>query len=256
MKLPKHHYIPVFYLKQWTKDGRVTAFRRLHGKVVATPKPPTHTGYVRGLYWLEGAEPSLANRIETLLMGRIDNNAAIAHQMILNDQIHSLPKVVRLAWSRFIVGLLIRSPATVKNIYDRMTNPTAKEYKELSREFERDFPGKRYEDISPLEMKREAMYSLVKLMQNAQVEDMLNSMTWTVYDLGLPELRFFTSDRPVIMTNGLATKSGHLALPLSPQKMFVAFANKDIQAEIKALSPWHIADQANEVVIRSAIEVA
>jgi hypothetical protein len=46
-------------------------------------------------------------------MGRIDNNAAIAHQMILNDQIHSLPKVVRLAWSRFIVGLLIRSPASV-----------------------------------------------------------------------------------------------------------------------------------------------
>lgn len=256
MKLPKHHYIPVFYLKQWATDGKVTAFRRLNDKVVATPKSPSLTGYVRGLYWLEGAEPGVANRIETLLMSPIDNNAAIAHRMILNDEIQSLPKVVRLAWSRFIVGLLIRSPATVKNIYDRMSNPTAKEYKDLKKEFERDFPGRRYEDIPPLEMKRGAMYSLAKLMQNAQVEDMLNSMMWTVYDLGLPELRFFTSDRPVIMTNGLAKKDGHLALPISPRKMFFAFANKDIAAEIKGLSPWHIADQANHVVIRSAIEVA
>jgi hypothetical protein len=81
-KLPKHHYIPVFYLKQWSgPDGRVTAFRRPHGdKVVATPKPPSHTGYVRGLYWLDGAaDPDMANRVETLIMGRIDHNAALAH---------------------------------------------------------------------------------------------------------------------------------------------------------------------------------
>ena len=95
--------------------------------------------------------------------------------------------------------VLIRSPATVKNIYDRMTNPTAKEYRELSREFARDFPGKKYKDISPLEMKRAAMYALVKLMQNPQVEDMLNGMNWTVYEMPLPELSFFTSDRPVII---------------------------------------------------------
>lgn len=253
-KLPKHHYIPVFYLKHWAKNGKVTAFRRLHDKVVATPKPPTHTGYVRGLYWLEGADPTLANRIQTLLMGRIDHNAAIAHQMMLNDSVDSLPQIVRLAWSRFVVGLLLRSPATVKNIYDRMSNPTAKEYRDLKRDFERDFPGKRYEDISPLEMKRGAMYALVKLMQNAEVEAMLASMIWTVYDLGLPELNFFTSDRPVIMANGLAKKNGHLAIPLSSRKMFFAFANKQIQAEIKGLSPWHIADQANEVIVRSAIE--
>jgi len=141
-KLPKHHYVPVFYLKQWSKNGKVTAFRRLHDKVVATPKPPTHTGYVRGLYWLEGADPALANRIETLLMGHIDHSAAIAHQMMLNDSIDNLPRAVRLAWSRFVVGLLLRSPATVKNIYDRMSNPTAKEYRDLKRDFERDFPGK------------------------------------------------------------------------------------------------------------------
>ena len=254
-KLPKHHYVPVFYLKKWAVDGKVTAFRRYQDKVVATAKPPTHTGYVRGLYWLEGADPAVANRIETLLMGRIDHNAAIAHRTILNESVNSLSKEIRLVWSRFLVGLLLRSPATVKSIYDRMSNPTAKEYRDLKRDFERDFPGKKYEDISPLEMKRGAMYSLVKLIQNDEVEQLLNSMIWTVYDLGLPELRFFTSDRPVIMSNGLGKKDGHLAFPLSPRKMFFAFANKNIQAEIQGMSPWHISDQANAVIVRSAIEV-
>jgi hypothetical protein len=60
-KLPKHHYIPVFYLKQWAgPDGKVVAFRRPHGdRVVATQKPPTHTGYDRGLYWMDGGSERL-----------------------------------------------------------------------------------------------------------------------------------------------------------------------------------------------------
>jgi hypothetical protein len=61
----------------------------------ANSTTPKHTGYVRGLYWLEGSEPHIANRIETIVMGPIDHNAAIAHQFILNDQITSLSKSAR-----------------------------------------------------------------------------------------------------------------------------------------------------------------
>src|SRR3954447_16382409 len=112
-QLPKHHYVPVFYLKEWAVlDKKVYAFKRVHGnKVVATPKPPTHTGYHRGLYWLEGADPEISNRIETILMARIDSNAAVAHQIILANKIADLQKVVRFAWARFVIGLLLRTPA-------------------------------------------------------------------------------------------------------------------------------------------------
>lgn len=256
-KLPKHHYIPVFYLKQWAAiDGTVTAFRRPYRDVVATPKPPTHTGYVRGLYWLDGLDPVAANRIEDMVLSPIDNNAAIVHRMILNNQVTSLSRDARTVWSRFLVGLLLRSPATVKSIYDRMVTPGSREFRELSREFARDFPGKRYRDLPPLVMRRAALFSLAKLLHSKEVEEMISGMIWSVYDLGLPELSFFTSDRPVIMTNGLAKKDGHLAIPLSPRKLFLAFANKGIEAEIKKLSPWHIADQTNELLIRGAIELA
>lgn len=224
-------------------------------KVVATPKPPTHTGYIRGLYWLGGADPVLANRIETILMGRIDSNAAVAHRMILNDSISKLPRNVRLAWPRFVIGLLIRSPAQVANVYKRMTTPTTQEYRELQRNYRKDFPGGRYEDLPAEVIKTGALLTTARLMQNAEVEQMLNGMIWSVYDLGLPELSFLTSDRPVVMSNGVGNKGGHLAIPISPKKLFIAFRDEKIKAEIQALSPWHIRDAVNLSVVRNAIEV-
>jgi hypothetical protein len=258
MKLPKHHYIPVFYLKQWIgTDRRLIAFRRPYGDtVVASSTTPKHTGYVRGLYWLEGSDPEIANRIETIVMGHIDHNAAIAHQFILRDDITSLPKAVRLAWCRFIVGLLLRSPATLRRIYNQMFTPGTTQWKQLSRQFKLDFPGQRYDEIPLVEKKRGALFTLARLTQNPDVEKTINEMRWSVYDLGLPELRFFTSDRPVIMNNGISKKDGHVAIPISPRKLFLAFANEKIQADIQSLSPWHIADQVNAVVVRSAIDVA
>src|ERR1700719_3194513 len=134
MKLPKHHYIPVFYLKQWAgPDGNITAFRRPHGdRVVATPKPPTHTGYDRGLYWMEGNDLDASNRIETVVMGRIDHNAAIAHQYIMRDDMKNIPPEIRLAWAQFLIGLLIRSPANINNVYKKMGNPSASERKQIA----------------------------------------------------------------------------------------------------------------------------
>jgi hypothetical protein len=174
----------------------------------------------------------------------------------LNDDVKGLPKIARIAWSRFLVGLLIRSPAMVRNVYNRMVTPGSKEYKELSREFRRDFPAQRYQDIAPESMKRAALLSVAKLCQNFEVEQMIDQMRWSVYDLGSPELRFFTSDRPIIMSNGLGKKHGHLAIPIGPRKLFLAFANAEIQADINSRSPWEIVENVNKAVVRNAVEVA
>jgi hypothetical protein len=256
MKLPKHHYIPVFYLKQWAgPDGKVTAFRRPHGdRVVATRKPPTHTGYDRGLYWMEGMKDlDAANRIETDVMCRIDHNAAIAHQYIMQDDVKSIPPPIRLAWTQFLIGLLIRSPANINNVYKKMRTPSASERKQIGRILGK---GQQYEDISDVDMRRFALYTVAKLTQNPQVEAVLNGMKWMMYDLGLPELCFFTSDRPIIMTNGLGHKGSHLAIPVSPRKLFLAFGDDDIRRETMGRSPWDIHETVNNRVIRCAMEMA
>jgi Protein of unknown function (DUF4238) len=256
MKLPKHHYIPVFYLKQWAgPNGKITAFRRPHGdRVVATPKPPTHTGYDRGLYWMEGMkDPDASNRIETVVMGRIDHNAAIAHQYIMRDDMKNIPPEIRLAWTKFLIGLLIRSPANINNVYKKMGNPSASERKQIAHMLGK---GQRYEDISDVDMRRFALYTMAKLTQSPKVEAVLNKMHWMMYDLGLPELRFFISDRPIIMTNGLGRKGSHLAIPVSPRKLFLAFGDDDIRRETMGRSPWDIVDTVNNRVIRCAMEMA
>lgn len=255
-KLPKHHYIPVFYLKQWAPNGRLTVFKRPHDTVVATETTPKHTGYVRGLYWLEGADPIVANRIETIVMGQIDNNAAIAHQFLLRDDVTNLSAIARTAWSRFILGLVIRSPASIRNIYLGMTTPGTDVFREMSEEFSQKFPGKHYKDLSPDMMKRAALFSISHLIQNPEIERAINAMQWSIYEPGLPELRFVTSDRPVIMNNGIGRKQGHIAIPISPTKLFLAFANKEIRQEIGAMSPWEIVGNVNTAAIRGAIEMA
>jgi hypothetical protein len=222
--------------------------------VIRVPlQPPTHTGYIRGLYWLDGAaNPEVANRIETVVMGRIDHNAAVAHQYIIQDNIRGLPPEIKLAWTRFIVGLLIRSPANIRNVYEKMMNPSKNERKQI----QKIMGGRGVEDIPEVEMKRFALYTVARMTQNPDVEKVINTMRWSMYDLGLPELRFFTSDRPVIMSRAIGQKGGHLAIPVSPRKLFLAFYDEDIEKETKTRSPWNIVDTVNERVLRSAIEIA
>ena len=60
-KEPKHHYIPIFYLQQWTgEDGQLVEYCRRYEGVVPRPTFPDGTGYVRGLYTLPDTPPEQA----------------------------------------------------------------------------------------------------------------------------------------------------------------------------------------------------
>jgi hypothetical protein len=256
MKLPRHHYVPVFYLNEWAASkGRVTAFRRYHGdKVVATQKPPTHTGYDRGLYWLEGAEDvEAANIIETLVMGPVDHNAAIAHQYIMRDDLKGIPNPIREAWSRFLVGLLLRSPENITNAYEKMINPTDREKEEI-----RELPGAdmALEELTPSDMKRMTLRVIAQMIQGTGVEAEISKMRWSLYNLPSSQLEFFTSDRPVVMTGGIGRKGGHLVIPIGPKKLFLAFADSEIEREIKGRSAADLVGTVNNRVVRRAIKFA
>jgi hypothetical protein len=73
-KPPKHHYIPVFYLKQWRgPDRRVIEFSRPYlDKVKPRNVDPDGTGYVRGLYRLPGVADEHAEIIERAFFTKLD----------------------------------------------------------------------------------------------------------------------------------------------------------------------------------------
>src|SRR4051812_17007797 len=115
MPAQKHHYIPVFYLKQWSnRNGRLLEFSRPYGDLVkARPTSPTGTGYVEGLYRLPGLPDELAEEIENKFFKKIDDFASYAHKKLMRKYMPDWSPRMRLAWAHFILGVLIRSPKTV-----------------------------------------------------------------------------------------------------------------------------------------------
>src|SRR4051812_37024104 len=81
MKLPKHHYIPEFYLKSWgtSEGGKVIEFaRRIHKgvpNIIARRTHPGGTGYVLGLNLMEAPTKELREQFETVIMDSVDNSA-------------------------------------------------------------------------------------------------------------------------------------------------------------------------------------
>ena len=58
-----HHYLPVFYLRQWCNaNGKVVRYHRPYKDVIASPIAPDNTGCEPGLYTLHGYPPEKRRR--------------------------------------------------------------------------------------------------------------------------------------------------------------------------------------------------
>jgi hypothetical protein len=118
IKLPKHHYVPVFYLREWAKpDGRLTEFSRPTGRgVKARPAGPRGTGYVRGLYRFDGESEEVSEAFERLFFSTVDNLAKEALDIHLGRSQAPWNGGSRSAWSRFIIGMLYRNPERIAGL--------------------------------------------------------------------------------------------------------------------------------------------
>jgi hypothetical protein len=93
----KHHYIPVFYLKQWAgTDGRICEFSRPHREVKPRRVHPDGTAYVRGLYTVPGIAPHLAEYIERRFLLKSDSAASDALRFMLSGDKVEWPHTPRL----------------------------------------------------------------------------------------------------------------------------------------------------------------
>jgi hypothetical protein len=130
----KHHYIPVFYLKQWmgADDGRLCEFSRPYKtpEGVADPdiksipiKPrrtyPDGTGYIKHLYTFPGLRPELANYLEDQFFLRVDNEGALVmHRLLRGDAEFDSQR--KSAWTRFLMSMFHRSPEGINRVIARI----------------------------------------------------------------------------------------------------------------------------------------
>jgi hypothetical protein len=123
----KHHYLPVFYLTQWAgSDGKLTRYYRPHRNVVAGRIAPANTGYEPGLYRLEGYQPEFINAVEKEYMAKVvDEPASRAINVILGGDYSKITPQLQVAWTRFLMSLLFRTP----NMIDYITKEAERNFR-------------------------------------------------------------------------------------------------------------------------------
>jgi hypothetical protein len=260
----KHHYIPVFYLKEWVgSQGRLCEYSRPHRKVAFKWRDPHATGYKEGLYTVPGLPSDEAEYIEKTFMGMTDDGAAITHKILLgwNDNgVQKLTPDQRISWARFLYALALRTPEDIERqgkLFVEMlpefieeyrigyaslrnsTNPTSFD------EFKANYLANA-RNISPLT-------AFPGMLNSELVLTAIASMTFRTIRLKqLAPLHFLTSDRPYIMTNGLKSQTDHIVLPISPKVLFIAEKGNAVYRDMMSFSARKLAVTVNAKLVEQA----
>ncbi len=80
----------------------------------------------------------------------------------------------------------------------------------------------------------------------------MNQMRWSTIDVARVGRPLFTSDRPIIMTNGLGHPHSHLIMPISPSRLFVATNTEEAERKLRSISRREFVKAANRHVVRRA----
>jgi Protein of unknown function (DUF4238) len=78
------------------------------------------------------------------------------------------------------------------------------------------------------------------LADNPELGRQINSMRWTVLSDPNSPFELLTSDRPILVTNGIGKPNAELLIPISPSHLFVATNNLEIERKIRAV--WNSRD--------------
>jgi hypothetical protein len=243
MEDQKHHYIPCLYLKQWVgHNGQLCEFTRPYNVVKPRRTHPHGTGYTRGLYAFPRLPPRIANELEDYFLKQVDGQADTALQVMLGNR-PDLNLETRSAWSRFIIALLHRNPEAIQRITD-----------EVERKLPRMFDPLRENGPSTDQRTSHAILSVLQtIMDSKIVGPVLNGMIWRVLVIDRSRYPLLTSDRPIIMTNGIAQPEGHIVMPISPNQIFVAVNSEEMFARLDAsIKNGRITEAVNDQVVKQA----
>lgn len=246
-----HHYIPVFYLKQWANSAKkVIEFTVKHGNFIAKPVGPKGTGFQTDLYAFPELPPDMAQHIEDVFLKYTDNTASRALNKLLSgdDRWNS---DLRSGWSRFLISLIIRHPDVMMELRSatitswERAGPNAQKRYEESKEPHHPATFDEYiAAVDPLIPMKVSMNAIIKAIDNEEIGTQFNAMFWGTVDISKGPHRFLTSDRP-LQYAFLKEPRGFISLPISPTKLFVASNNNDGISKLRRLNPKSVAQRVN-----------
>ncbi|WP_454683511.1 DUF4238 domain-containing protein [Ancylobacter moscoviensis] len=258
----KQHYIPQFYLKRWTVNGKLVEFRRPNpGSCEVKPhrKPPKGTAWQTGVYDFGGLSADKQHHLEKVFFRFVDSGAANALAMLESGQ-NAWTNDLRQAWAMFLMSLIVRHPHDVeafKAVY-------ARDFAVISPEHEAAYQrargpedpataGEYFNNLGSSFVPNLALNSLPNLVNHERAVANLMNMHWR---LAIPRRDgyFLTSDRPVIRSF-LGHDDSHWILPIGPKRLFVAAQRRvygDAIADVIYRNGWK---EVNRQVLRQAVSL-
>jgi hypothetical protein len=257
----KQHYIPQFYQRQWAgPDGRLCEYTRHGNAVRARMCYPAGTGYKPNLYTISDVPQPIADHTENVFLSKTDTEAAEALRILIaSDPSYVWTSKPRSAWTRFVMSTMHRSPERV----DHMRATIESEYPRLLAEFRENYASMKQLDdpdtfeeyealMGPNPSGRATALLLQKIMDSKTVGEHINQMTWHLLTFGNAPQKLLTSDRPIMMTNGLTGDRAHIAMPIGPRHIFLAVNDNIVLHEIKAMDPNNVLHNSNDRIASQA----
>jgi hypothetical protein len=257
----KHHYIPVFYSREWAgQDGRLCEYSRPYREVKPQWKHPDATGYVRGLYTVPKNDPLVSEYIERHFFRITDNGAALVVQQLRAGGPIDWFSMDRSSWSRFIISLMLRNPEYVARMATKVVrfyDPFSGDYNDAKyQEIRKPDDPETFEDYLAKSAYhpagRMSAYALQTIIDSPTMGGHLNQMRWSLVTFENERHTLLTSDRPIIMTNGLIGPEDHLALPIGPRMLFVATNNIETENKLRSIDTAIMMTQVNDRVASQA----
>lgn len=253
-----HHYIPKFYTKKWATKGLLTIYQLTDEGVRTREGAPKSTGYLSKLYSMRNVPPEDAADIEKEFFAPADNMAEKAmHALLRGNTLYN--DHYRMAWTQYVMGLLIRCPEDLNLIRENWMNyliqvPPQWElaYSETKKPDDPQTLAEKIKQLTPSAEEKTMFRAYLNLFNHVEVMKFVKNMRWCVIDVSAANWPLLTSDRPVIRTNGLDISNGHLALAISPTKLFCAARDQETARWLRQVSPNVIVRNYNHQVVAGA----
>lgn len=259
----RHHYLPCFYLSRWTtaEDGRLCEFSRPYKEVKPKRVFPAGTAFEEDLYVIPGLPDERRHALEKQFFGSIDQQAKDISDLMLQGQaILPSEPTGRSSWFSFLMSLRQRNPEAVAE-----HKVTARQFLDKSlQKLEADYRTLRGPTDPPTYAEFEARTRSTGRFEQAVTMALQDTITlrrsgtevirmrWFIYTAPPTGHRFLTSDRPLVMTNGLLVPDAHIALPISPRRLFVAVRNLRTIDKFSEMGN-KVVDRVNDMVARAAV---
>jgi hypothetical protein len=258
----KHHFLPVFYLRQWAgEDGRLVQFSKPFGNVVKPRRGhPESMGWMPRLYAREAVAEEFAHRFETLFLSPVDSQAAEALRVMLDPAAAmAFTGTQKLSWARFMNSLLARMPEDIAKLKEH----APKEWVGSIRGLREKYLAHRELTDPPtlddfLEAPTGTFMSDVPfivaevILGHERLQQVIADMHWAVLVTDGADHEMLTSDRPLVHTQSLNARDSHLLLPIGPRRLLAAAHERKFVDYLQGWGLNALVKRVNEYVVGSA----